>query len=66
MFEEKIMKTLVEILKESLLDDLDDLIDTSDKNVKHVEVNNPDFISIYGDGWKIEGKRGTDYRRQPR
>jgi hypothetical protein len=45
------MKTLYE----SLLDDLDDLIDASDKNVKHTEVNNPDFISSYGGGWKVIG-----------
>ena len=56
------MKSLSEIVKfsetslyESLLDNLDDLIDTSDKNVKHTEVNNPDFISMYGSGWIVEG-----------
>lgn len=49
------MKNLSEYLKEGLLDDLDDLIDTSDKNVKHTEVNNPDFISTFGSGWKVEG-----------
>ena len=49
------MKTLVDSLKESLLDDLDDLMDASDKNVKHTEVDNPDFISMYGGGWIIEG-----------
>ena len=49
------MKTLVDSLKESLLDNLDDLADASDKNVKHVEVNNPDFISTYGGGWVVEG-----------
>jgi hypothetical protein len=49
------MKTLVDSLKESLLDDLDDLIDASDKNVKHAEVNNQDFISMYGFGWRVDG-----------
>lgn len=55
------MKSLLEIIKfsktslyESLLDDLDDLMDTSDKNVKHTEVNNLDFISMYGGGWKVD------------
>jgi hypothetical protein len=55
MFEKKRMKKLNEYLKESLLDDFDDLIDASDKNVKRTEVNNPDFISMYGSGWIVEG-----------
>ena len=49
------MKTLVDSLKESLLDNFNDLMDASDKNVKHTEVNNPDFISMYGGGWIAEG-----------
>ena len=49
------MKKLNEYLKESLLDDLDDLMDASDKNVKHTEVDNPDFISMYGGGWRVDG-----------
>lgn len=48
------MKRLYNFLRESLLDDMDDLINTSDKNVQHTAVNEPDFISIYGSGWKAE------------
>lgn len=49
------MKNLIEYIEESLLDDIDDLENDSDKIVKHTEVNNPDFISSYGGGWKVIG-----------
>ena len=48
------MKSLKDVLNESLLDDFDDLIDASDKNVQHTAVNDPDFMLIYGAGWKVE------------
>ena len=48
------MKNLVEYLEESLLDDLDDLLDISDKEVQHTAVDSPEFIEEYGGGWKVE------------
>lgn len=48
------MKSLKDVLNESLLDDFDDLIDASDKEVQHTVVNDPDFISAYGNGWSVE------------
>lgn len=48
------MKKLYNFLKEGLLDDFDDLIDVSDKNVQHTAVDAPGFIEEYGGGWKVE------------
>lgn len=48
------MKKLNIYLKESLLDDFDDLMDVSDKEVQHTAVDSPEFIEEYGGGWKVE------------
>ena len=53
-------------LKESLLDDLDDLMDISDKNVQHTMADSPEFTSIYGLGWSVVGDTAVrDSKQSP-
>ena len=49
------MKTLEQYVKESLLDDIDDLEKSSDDSVNNTLTNDPNFIHLFGEGWTIKG-----------
>ena len=48
------MITLYKYLRESLLDDFDDLEKSSDRKALNSITRNPDFIHIFGEGWIIK------------
>ena len=49
------MKSLEQYVKESLLDDIDDLEKSSDDSVNNTLTNDPNFIHLFGEGWTIKG-----------